>query len=148
MNAQTSIGNAKISGADINVPATSHGGQAELASTRPPIRAIYTPAEMDEFFDGLRFLMNRFGPKPNKNDLVLALITACIKAGRNTRGEIIGSLCHLERNRGHVAITLKRGTGDNPEGYHWRRDEYDRYSLHPELSQIRAAGVVVPALKS
>ncbi|MCC2977995.1 hypothetical protein LK533_15125 [Sphingomonas sp. PL-96] len=47
----------------------------------------------------------------------------------DTRGQIIGTLGHLDFKRGHVAMLLAEGTGTNREVHRWRRDAAGTYTL-------------------
>lgn len=78
-------------------------------------------------FDRLRKLMVRCGK--NKNDRAIAVISACIMEGFDTRPRIIGALKHLGFNPRHAAMILNDGTG-RPDSHWWHRDADGRYSLH------------------
>ena len=66
----------------------------------------------------------------NKNDSAVALITACIEEGIDTRARIIGALEPLGFDYRHVAIQLQRGTGTNAAQDRWRLDPDGRYHLN------------------
>jgi hypothetical protein len=75
-----------------------------------------------ELLEELRELDRSLDPTVNKNDRVIVLITALIDAGVNTRSQIVGVLTNLAFDRGHVALQLKHGTGDNPDRFRWRAE--------------------------
>ena len=58
----------------------------------------------------------------NKNDSALALITACIEEGIDTRPHIVDTLGRLGWNTQHVALMLKHNAGPNRVAKHWRLD--------------------------
>ncbi|MBB3909754.1 hypothetical protein [Sphingomonas desiccabilis] len=91
------------------------------------ISASPEPTGTAAMFGRLRKLLRACGP--NRHDQVLVLISACITEGVDTRGQIIGTLGHLDFKRGHVAMLLAEGTGTNPEVYRWRRDAAGTYTL-------------------
>lgn len=149
MHAQTSTIDHKISGADIIVPTSPSRVQPEQASSSSPSRKTFDPskAETDEFFADMRGLIAGW-EKVSKPDIAIILITACLVFGFDTRARIVGALRHLGCDYRHVVITLKTETGNNPLLHRWKLDPEGHYSLHPELAEIKAAGIEVPALKA
>ena len=101
---------------------------------RPRISAanivIKKPAGTDPVIERLKRLHAACRVGGNKNDTAVALITACIDECIDTRARIICALEPLGFHRGHVAIMLQRGTGNNPEQDRWRLDATGRYHLH------------------
>ncbi len=83
----------------------------------------------DGLFARLRLLREQCGPTANEHDLAYILINACIEEGINTKAHMNGVLRHLDLSRGFIAITLKQGTGSNPESFAWRCVE-GVYSSH------------------
>ncbi len=102
--------------------------------TNAPAAVTFGPsnAETNAFFEGLRELLAACGPKPDRNDAAVVLITACIEGGWDTRPRIVGALKRLGLDHRHVAIILKRGTGDNPRLHRWKCDAEGRYTLHED----------------
>jgi hypothetical protein len=77
--------------------------------------------------DDLQILLGKCGS--NKNDQVYVAIVACIDRGWNTRNKIIGTLMQYGFNNRHIAISLKEGSGNNPERHSWRCSADGVYSL-------------------
>ncbi|WP_093454673.1 hypothetical protein [Sphingomonas sp. YR710] len=150
MNAQTTTDNHTTSAADIVIPETRHHPEPASPTGDGSVRPVATPsaAEVGAFFDDLRLLKAACGSKANKHDVAIVLISACIEFGFDTWLQIRGALARLDFNERHVAIVLAKEAGSNPSLHRWWRDEEGRYSLHPELAAIKAAGIEVPALKS
>lgn len=150
MNAQPSTDNHATSAADLIIPETRHRPESENPSTGASVRSVTTPskAEVDAFFADMRALKAACGPKASRHDVAIALISLCIEFGFDTWLQIKGALGRLDFNDRHVAIVLAREAGLNPSLHRWWRDEDGRYSLHPELAAIKAAGIEVPALKA
>jgi hypothetical protein len=92
--------------------------------------AAAAPSGTNALFERLRQLKAACGP--NKHDLAIVLVSACILEGLDTRARIVGALRKLGLNYRHVAIILEDGTGDNPQQHRWQRDTEDRYRLHDE----------------
>ncbi|GLI98891.1 hypothetical protein [Sphingobium sp. BS19] len=80
--------------------------------------------------DGMRSMLEGFGPDVNKHDRADVVIQACIAQSYVTRSQIIDIAKQLGLNPAHVAIRLKAGTGRNPDGYMWHHDDEGQYSLH------------------
>lgn len=101
---------------------------------RPRISAanivIKKPAGTDPVIERLKRLHATCTAGGNKNDTAVALITACLEEGVDTRARIIGALEPLGFNYKHIAIMLQRGTGNTPERDRWRLDMAGRYHLH------------------
>ncbi|MBD8679657.1 hypothetical protein [Sphingomonas sp. CFBP 13720] len=76
----------------------------------------------------LRRLVHDCGP--NRNDAVIAAITACIGEGVNTIGGIIAVLIKVGFNGGHVARFVKSEAGDHPDRHRWRKEPDGTYALH------------------
>ncbi len=100
----------------------------EMLATRPAPSPIAAPLrqpkklsseKVDAIFQKLREVEDRFGSKPDKNQLVIAMITVCIGGGFDTRCQIIAALVQQGRDRGHVAITLKMKAGEDPTRHLW-----------------------------
>ena len=66
----------------------------------------------------------------NRNDAGIALITACIEEGFDTRPRIVGALKALGFDRGHIAILLKEETGADPRRHRWAQDDEGRSRCH------------------
>lgn len=113
----------RISAATLRVPQKPSIPAVAPASVAP------VSNDRSAIFDGLNRLIEHCGPKPNKHDLVLALIAACVGDGVNTAKQIIGVLHRLGFNNKHVAMMLKEGTGMNPESARWRLNGDKTYSL-------------------
>jgi hypothetical protein len=79
------------------------------------------------FFRGLRALMAQCGP--NKNDQVIALISACLEDGVNTRRRIVGVGDTLGYKPQHVVTLLNEGVGIDPRRARWLRDGEGTYTL-------------------
>lgn len=92
----------------------------------------HSNAEANAFFERLRELLAACGPKPNRNDAAVVLISACIEDGRDTRPLIVGALSRLGFDYRHVAIILKGETGNNPQRHRWQRDAEGRYTVHDD----------------
>jgi len=123
MKLESKFPERRISAATLTVPKKAVAPAHTIPEQRPP------KAKTAAMFERLQKLMDDCGPKPNKHDLVIALITACITEGVNTRREIIAVLVHLGLNNKHVAMMLKEGAGSDPEAYRWRRNEDGVYRL-------------------
>jgi len=82
----------------------------------------------DDLFTRLRALKEACGS--NKNDSAIALITACIGEGIDTRPQIIGTLKHLDYNPRHVGMMLNNNEGSLPSLHRWMRDADGCYRLH------------------
>jgi hypothetical protein len=80
--------------------------------------------DINAVFGRLNKLIVACGPKPNKNDLAIALITACIGEGINTEQKIIGVLARLGLNPKHAAMMLKEHGTDR-----WQRGPDRSYRL-------------------
>ena len=83
-------------------------------------------------FRRLRAIKAACGLKPNKDDLAIVLITACIQEGLNQGRRITGALERLGLNRRHAGKILAEGTGDCPSRHRWQRDSDGFYSLHED----------------
>ncbi len=79
-------------------------------------------------FDRLRDLIHACDDT-SKHDQAIAVITACISEGVNTRPRLVGAMRHLGFDYRHAALTLNNGTGSDPERHRWQRDAEGRYSL-------------------
>ena len=100
----------------------------------PSPQAPQSSKEEDaEVFRRLRGLKRRFGPKPNKTELTIALITACILEGWDTRSRIVGAFRTLDQNYRHAVLMLTEGTGSDPKRHRWEVDADGHYRLHPEM---------------
>lgn len=97
---------------------------AKPIPTPTPQRSKEETADM---FSRLRRLVDTCGP--NKNDVVDALIAACIMEGVNTLSQIIGVLTHLGFERFHIIKRVEYGTGTGSTAADWRRDDVGVYSL-------------------
>lgn len=80
-------------------------------------------------FGRLSALLRNIAPGTNKNDQVIALISACIAEGKVTRKEIIGIAVHFGFDRKHVVLFLEYGIGSDPDSGHWRRNQDGSFSL-------------------
>jgi len=67
----------------------------------------------------------------NKHDQAIVLIHACIDAGYDTHGRILGALHAIDWNPRHAAIVLTKSAGGNPAIHRWQRDEHGIYRNHP-----------------
>lgn len=108
----------------MNTEPTAPARRISAANLTVPKKA---PAAAN-LFERLRDLADSFGPKPNKNDAVTALIVACIGEGLNSDKTIMEVLARLGFNTRHVAMMLKHGTGATPASGHWRRNADKTYS--------------------
>jgi hypothetical protein len=86
-------------------------------------------AEINAAFRRLRALEAELGPKPNKHDLAITLISACILEGIGSWPRIVGALKRFALNSAHVNIMLNEGEGADPAHYRWVRGPEGRYSL-------------------
>ncbi len=93
----------------------------------PPALAANGPAGV---FRRLRLLQQACGP--NKHHQAIALITACIEEGWNTRARIVGALSQLGFDERHAAMTVIKNAGPNPVRHHWQPDEKGVYRLHDD----------------
>ncbi len=104
------------------------GIKQELPSTA----TTFSNVEDVMIFRRLRWLQRQLGPKPNKHDLAVMLISACILEGLNRRGRIVGALRILGFKPAHIVMTLNHGTGLDPTQHRWDLDQEGRYRLHPQ----------------
>ena len=120
---------------------TLHPADQAVPTNVPPVdlvaaAAIQTPdrskEEDAEAYRRLRRLQRAFGANPNKHELALTLITACILQGWDTRSRIVGTLRKLGLDHGHAVLMLTEGTGSNPSRHRWERGVDGHYRLHPE----------------
>lgn len=88
------------------------------------------PAEVDAIFERLRALKKQFGRSPNKNELAIALIGACILEGFDTRARIVGALATLGLDRSHAVLVLRENEGKDPAQHVWELDGNGHYRLH------------------
>ena len=98
-----------------------------------------TKEQTAHIFRKLRMLMDALGQKPNRNDLAVLVISACILEGRDTRGRIQGTLRTLGFKPPHVASVLNHGTGDDPELHGWQLNCEGRFQLHPARKAVMDA---------
>jgi hypothetical protein len=127
---------ASDTGAVHHMPSKSDDGLgfANAVPTAPPPQAPQSSKEEDaEVFRRLRGLKRRFGPKPNKTELTIALITACILERWDTRRRIVGAFNALDQNYRHAVLMLTEGTGSDPKLHRWEVDAAGHYRLHPEM---------------
>lgn len=96
----------------------------------------------DEIYNSLREIKQTFGPKPNQNDMVDALIEACLIAGLNRRMRIVGALAAVGCGIKHVHVRLDQGAGTSLMANHWKRNDDGTYRL---LSCETDGPVPVPA---
>jgi hypothetical protein len=106
--------------ADIVIPSATPLSGADIVI---PSR----PAEPSGSYAALRELLDSCGP--NKNHRATALIGACIGDGVATKREIVGVGMRLGLNPRHVAATLDRGAGNDPERHRWQCDGNGSYGL-------------------
>lgn len=96
--------------------------------TAPASARMAATGEVDAaLLAGLRGLDRSCGDAASKHDRAIVLIQACIDHGINTRSQIVSALRQLDFDQGHVAITLRTGTGSDPASYHWQRDAAGTY---------------------
>lgn len=86
--------------------------------------------EDQALIDSLRELDIACSPHATKNDRAIILIHACIDAGQNTHGRIIGILHAIGWNLKHAQIVLNKSAGNNPTLHRWQRDETGGYRNH------------------
>lgn len=86
------------------------------------------PPELDRIIARIRELIEACGP--NKNDRVIAAITALIYEGITRRRAIIRTLARLNFKTSHVAITLEKSTGNDPVANYWWQDADGRLHVH------------------
>lgn len=82
--------------------------------------AISNKSKSDALYQGLRDLIARCGPNATKHEHAIVSISACLLHGINTKSQLIGVLRHIGLKPGHIAQTLKRGTGPSPTAHHWQ----------------------------
>ena len=87
------------------------------------------PRPEDAFVESLRALQ-RACQYCNKHDQAIVLISACIDAGYDTHGRILGALHALGWNLRHAAIVLIKSAGSNPAIHRWQRDDHGVYRNH------------------
>ena len=109
----------------MNNPDTPRISPASLTLKKPARDPAHDPV-----FDRLKQLSADTQAGGNKNDSALALITACIEEGIDTRPHIVDTLGRLGWNTQHVALMLKHNAGPNRVAKHWRLDPAGRYHLH------------------
>ena len=80
-------------------------------------------------FDRLRGLIDACSLEANRHDQAIAVITACIDEGIDTRPRIVGMMKHLGFDYRHAAMTLNDAAGIDSDRHRWRRDATGRYSL-------------------
>jgi hypothetical protein len=80
-------------------------------------------------FRALRALKASFGPKPNKDDRMIALIGACIIEGFDTEPQIIGALRTIGMKEAHARALLRHHDGVDAELHAWRRGPEGRYVI-------------------
>ena len=90
-------------------------------------------AETAEIFRRLRALKGSLGFKPNKEDMAIVLIVACIEEGMNTGTRIVRALTRIGLNGDHVAIVLKSRTD------WWSKDERGIYTVNADAGQAEVA---------
>lgn len=101
----------------------SNGASPRLSAAR--IKVSRKPAPT--LFERLQVLAANSGT--NRNDQVIALVTACIGESIDTTKHICEVLARLGFKPAHVAMILKTNTGGNPERHLWSKDEAGRYRL-------------------
>lgn len=116
---------------------SSHKAAASKASNDPvTVLPLQQPAssksEDAKVFQRLRWLKRTLGEKPNKHDLAIMLVSACILEGLDRRSRIVGALRTIGLDQAHIVLTLKHGTGSDPVRHRWELDHEGRYHLHSE----------------
>mgnify|MGYP001068991244 CR=1 FL=1 len=116
---------------DIIMSTNPSAAPKKVSAAHIEIRKAATKAapETADLFNRLRALLRDITPGTNKNDQVIALISACIGEGIVIKKEIIGLVSHLGFNPRHVAKMLDAGTGGDPASGHWRRNSDGTFSL-------------------
>jgi hypothetical protein len=109
---------------------TDTSAATTVADKLTPVLSDRSEAETTATFLRLRALKASFGFKPNKHDLAIALIGACILEEFDTRIRIVRALEKLGLKRSHIVIILTEYSGDDPKEHLWRIDPEGRYSLH------------------
>jgi hypothetical protein len=87
-----------------------------------------SPLDLDRIIARLRELIEACGP--NKNDRVIAAITALIYEGVTSKRQIMSILRRIRFKTSHVAVTLKQLTGNNPAMNYWWEDADGRLHVH------------------
>ncbi|MDX3911348.1 MAG: hypothetical protein QHC67_16250 [Sphingobium sp.] len=106
--------------------ATSYNGAPKRSVAH--IRII--KRESTDLISSLRKMLEGLGHDVNRHGRADTLILACMGSGIVTKSEIIGMAIRLGFHRGHIAIRLKEGAGNNAAVYLWRRDADGRYSVN------------------
>ena len=126
---QTTPINGRRSAAHLTVPTKKPSVVLAGPTEKRGIGETRSKPSSSAMFERLQRLIDHNGKKPNKHDLAIVLITACISEGVNTGPKIIGVLTHLGFNNKHVAMILKAEAGTNPELHRWRKTQDGHYSL-------------------
>lgn len=130
----------RVSAKDIVVPVA-------LAVPTTPIEPYVCPAlrwspqQKDRFLHDLQHFVDSLPSASNKHDRAIVAINFCIDARVDTASLLRSYLKLVGFKTGHISSLLKYGTGDMPDGNHWKCDKAGRYSIHPSA----AAGIAVPA---
>lgn len=80
-------------------------------------------------FERLRDLKRACGSGTGLHDQAIVMINACIDEGLDTRSRLVAAMKQLGFSPAHVAITLNKAAGCNPERHRWSQDEAGRYRL-------------------
>ncbi len=89
-------------------------------------------ARRRNLFRRLRQLKASFGSKPNKDEVALRLISACLDEGLDTQARIVAVLDRLDFRRDHVMSLLDREAGKDNSSARWFRDADGRYRPHAQ----------------
>lgn len=103
--------------------------EAAVVNQRTAAQPDRSPAEATATFERPRALKASFGFKPNKHDLAIALIGACIVEEFDTRVRIVRALEKLGLKHSHIVIILAEYCGDDPSQHVWRCNAEGRYTL-------------------
>lgn len=78
-------------------------------------------------FEDLRQLVLESGP--NRHDMAIVAIAACIANGIDTSKAILAIAAELNLDPQHVGIILRSDRGTDPARHRWRRDATGHYHL-------------------
>jgi hypothetical protein len=115
----------------MNIKSSPESG-APLWSLQPTATNTFPFGPRGEVLEGLRRLDYACGPSVSKHDRAIVLIHACIDQGANTRAQIMAHLTPLGFNKGHIAIVLSAGTGDDPSRHRWSQRPDKTFVNFPE----------------
>lgn len=104
----------------------SNPARRSAAGIVVPKTRLSAPKVEDRLGD-IRDMLDGCGP--NRNDHAIVAIIALITNGVDTGPQIVAALEELGFNKQHAGLTLRKGTGDQPDRHWWSKDEAGRYTL-------------------